>query len=75
MRILSSQLIKETMAELGIGETAYVIENRGRTLRFVNKRAELKTISLEIGLGASEASVIGKIAAAAACPIPEFEDI
>jgi hypothetical protein len=74
-RTLNPQVLKETMAELGIRETAYAIENGGKTLRFVNAKADLKTVSLEIGMGVGESNVVAKIAAAAGVSVPAFLDI
>lgn len=74
MRLLSKELVTVTMAELGIGRGAYVIENRGRRLIVITRRGEQRTISLELQIGESESAAIARISRVIH-PEPVFLDI
>ncbi|HRN83263.1 MAG TPA: hypothetical protein PK857_00465 [Hyphomicrobium sp.] len=74
-RTLDAEVVKKTLAELGIGWTHYTIENRGKRLSFVNKRGEHRLVPLEMGPGETDEHVIARIDKACAAPIPEFLDI
>ncbi len=75
MRTLNPQVLKETMAECGVGSKAFSVDARGKKLTFVNRDGDLKEVSLAIGIGESESAVIAKIHKAAACDAPEYLDI
>jgi hypothetical protein len=74
IRTLNPQVIKETLAELGIGPAAYAIEDRGKRLSLINRRGEHKLVSLVINVGESDSAVIARIGHAAQ-PEPVFLDI
>lgn len=72
MRTLNAQIVKETLAELGINASAYTFGDRGKTLLLVNRMSERKTVNLTIGMGESESAVIARIGAACGAAVPEF---
>lgn len=74
-RILNPQVVKETLAELGVTPAAYVIENRGKRLSMINKRGEHKLVDLTINAGEGESAVIARIGRACACDVPAFLEI
>jgi hypothetical protein len=74
-RTLNPQVVKETLAELGVTPAAYVIENRGKRLSMINRRGEHKLVSLVINVGESESAVVARIGAAAGVDTPAFLEI
>jgi hypothetical protein len=74
-RTLNLQVVKETLAELGIRPHAYAIENRGKRFSLINRKGEHKLVDLTINVGEGDTTVIARIAAAADVDEPAFLDV